>query len=380
MKKKDASFWSEIKTLDERLVREPDSFCFARLSEIYLKVGLVADALHTARHGVARHPGYLAGQRSLAMACNASDLRDECRAILEQFTAAMPEDVEAQKLLANLYVESGDTSSAAQTYATVLDFRPDDVQSRKQLETLQQGCVPETASSSAVVEHVLVEEAAVEEAAVEEAAVEEAAVEEVAVEEVAVEEVAVEEVAVEEVAVEEVAVEEVAVEEDEIIELSEDDIYYDDELEEELVVLPVAEITVPEHHDPLSTQTLAELYEQQGFIAKALDIYRTILADAPDNIRLLEKITQLEQQESHPTATAESVVRASESTSEVPPAEQTFSFTDTAEKPFLPAGFNDMSAPLASLDLAPLAHKEADNVVETLDGWLENIRRIKACR
>ena len=65
MKKKDSSSWSEIKSLDERLAREPDSFCFARLSEIYLKVGLVADALHTARQGVAKHPGYLAGQRAL---------------------------------------------------------------------------------------------------------------------------------------------------------------------------------------------------------------------------------------------------------------------------------------------------------------------------
>ena len=75
MKKKDASFWSDIKTLDERLQREPDSFCFARLSEIYLKVGLVADALHTARTGVAKHPGYMAGQRALALACNRSQRR-----------------------------------------------------------------------------------------------------------------------------------------------------------------------------------------------------------------------------------------------------------------------------------------------------------------
>ena len=74
MKKKDSSSWSEIKSLDERLAREPDSFCFARLSEVYLKVGLVADALHTARQGVAKHPGYLAGQRALAMACNANGL------------------------------------------------------------------------------------------------------------------------------------------------------------------------------------------------------------------------------------------------------------------------------------------------------------------
>ena len=124
--KKDASFWSDIKSLDERLKKDPQSFCFARLSEIYLKVGLVADALHTARTGVAKHPGYLAGQRALGMACNASGLQDECRTILERVTAAMPEDVEAQKILAGLYVTNGDHESAIRIYETVLEFRPDD--------------------------------------------------------------------------------------------------------------------------------------------------------------------------------------------------------------------------------------------------------------
>ena len=323
MKKKDASFWSEIKSLDERLAREPDSFCFARLSEVYLKVGLVSDALHTARHGVARHPGYLAGQRALAMACNASDLRDECRVILERLTAAMPEDVEAQKVLASLYVEAGDAAAAIRTYSTVLDFRPEDVQSKTQLKALQQDGLPEPAVTPAP----LVESAA--------------------------------EVAG--VAAEESAV--APVEDEEILDLTEADIVYDDELEEEEPAASVAELAEPDHHDPLSTQTLAELYEQQGFIAKALDIYRTILADDPANSRIQAKIDQLEQQSAPPVEVADEAEAGADVAEQSPPV-----------------AFVDMSAPLASQDLSPLAHKEADNVLGTLDGWLENIRRIKACR
>ena len=215
MKKKDASFWSEIKSLDERLAREPDSFCFARLSETYLKVGLVTDALHTARQGVARHPGYLAGQRALAMACNASDLRDECLAILEQVTAAMPEDVEAQKLLAGLYIEAGDASAAVRTYSTVLDFRPDDVQSKLQMETLQQGGLSGPAVSSATVEAVTSEEKAVEEKA-----------------------------------------EEDVTEEEEILDLDESDIVYDEELSEEeaeLIESPETELTGSAHQSALDS-------------------------------------------------------------------------------------------------------------------------------
>jgi tetratricopeptide (TPR) repeat protein len=324
MKKKDASFWSEIKSLDERLAREPDSFCFARLSTVYLKVGLISDALHTARSGVAKHPGYLSGQRALAMACNASDLHDECRVILERFTAAMPEDVEAQKVLASLYVEAGDAAAAIRTYSTVLDFRPEDVQSKTQLKALQQDGLPEPAVAATP----LVESAA--------------------------------EVAGK--ATEEPALE--PVEDEEILDLTEDDIVYDDELEEdEEPAAMVAVSAEPDHHDPLSTQTLAELYEQQGFITKALDIYRTILSEDPGNTSIQARIAQLEPQEASPA----------------PVADETAVIADSAEQ-FTPAAFEDMPAPLASQDLAPLAHKEADNVVGTLDGWLENIRRFKACR
>lgn len=46
-----ASFWTDIKNLEEQLAKSPDSFCFARLSDVYLKVGLVDDALHVARQG-----------------------------------------------------------------------------------------------------------------------------------------------------------------------------------------------------------------------------------------------------------------------------------------------------------------------------------------
>ena len=349
MKKKDASFWSDIKTLDERLQREPDSFCFARLSEIYLKVGLVADALHTARTGVAKHPGYLAGQRALALACNASGLSGESRDLLEQVTAAMPEDVDAQKILASLYVAAGDTSSAIRTYRTVLDFRPDDKGSIVELEALQHGsatCSSELSTSSLID----MSSASFDDT------------------------------------------------EDEIIELSVTDIVEEPsegETKEELFLDSGA--VAPVHHDPLSTLTLAELYEQQGFLPKALAIYRTILADDPINTQLLAKISQLEGSEpalesprieavadfeeepdfSEPIA-IEDIPVSLESNFFEPVIECT---ADVVEAELSVSGVcDDVPTPLESKAFAPFAHKAADNVLDTLDGWLENIRRIKACR
>lgn len=322
MDKTDSSSWSEIKLLDERLTREPDSYCFARLSEIYLKVGLVTDALHTARQGVAKHSGYLAGQRALAMACNANGLYEESRSILEQVTAAIPADTAAQKLLASLYVEAGDKASAIRTYTTLLDFRPDDSQSIEKLKELQQVDTGGTFQVVMPSDPVVFDEKIDEDA------------------------------------------------EEDVFELSEDDIVYDEEEASGMDVVPVvappfAGVPSSEQHDPLSTLTLAELYEQQGFVAKALDIYRTILADDPGNAQLQAKIATLESQDS-----------SSQNTTEQPATTD----LDDQQETFASAAFEDISAPSDSPVFSPLAHSAADNVVGTLDSWLDNIRRIKACR
>jgi tetratricopeptide (TPR) repeat protein len=347
MKKKDSSTWSEIKSLDERLAREPDSFCFARLSEIYLKVGLVADALHTARQGVAKHPGYLAGQRALAMACNANGLHEESRSILERVTAAVPEDTAAQKLLASLYVEAGDKASAVRAYTTLLDFRPDDVRCKALLEGLHHADTVAQQPTETYVEPVACVDKSAE-------AVEEC----------------LEKVETE--AREEVVEKAINEDEEDIYELSEDDIVYDEEETPELepVSSPVAESSpvvdsASVHHDPLSTLTLAELYEQQGFIAKALNIYHTILVDDPDNLQLRAKIASLENQDSTPESLPEQF-----ETPEI----------DEEQEPFTSDVFDSLSAPVAAQDFSPLVHNQADNVLQALDSLLENIRRIKACR
>ena len=351
MSKKNSSSWAEIKSLDERLAKDPYSFCFARLSEIYLKVGLVADALHTARQGVAKHPSYLAGQRALAMACNANGLYEESRTILEQVTAALPEDTAAQKVLANLYVDAGDKVSAIRAYTTLLDFMPDDVQSKARLEELQQSGAGEPLQivrpSEPVAEKID------------------------------------------------------ETEEEDVYELSEDEIYYDEEEEEpEPVAAAAVDVSAPAHHDPLSTLTLAELYEQQGFVSKALDIYRTIPADEPANVQLQAKISQLEQQEmakenlpeqlEAPEAPAEPEVfapAAFEEAAEAPemppfiaPPPALEEITIAEPEPVTSAGFEDMSVPVEAQDFSTLVHKQADDVTGTLESWLENIRRIKACR
>ena len=301
-----ASFWTDIKNLETQLSEAPDSFCFAGLSAVYLKAGLTDDALHVARVGVAKHPEYLAGQRALALACHAKGINDEALAALQQIVLALPEDIPSQKLLGRLLVDAGELDYAVQVYRTALEFAPEEMECRLQLESLQQSTsVAETAFEYNVSDEELVDD-------------------------------------------------------EEIIEdiemLEELEVLYEDESPETESLFPVSD------HDPLSTGTLAELYVTQGFIKKAIEIYRAILLENPADRSIGLRITELESLDAadDPCATSDEIC-------------------EDDDTPFFTESTAELSPASAPIAVVPSRGK-ADNARATLDGWLENIRRIKACR
>lgn len=315
---------AEITDLEERLAHSPDSFCFAKLSRIYLHQGSVDDALRVARHGVAKHPAYLAGQRALALACHARGLHDESLALLRQVTAALPEDQEAQKLLGRLTRGIGDRESARRAYQTVLEFYPQDVESRLELQSLGDAVALDSSPAFADVD-----------------------------------------------------------DNEEIIEdleiLEELDVLEEEQQDDRfsprpMISAPAFSASAETQSDPLSTGTLAELYVSQGFIHKALDIYRDILADNPANTVVGARISELE---------------ALALASEPPPVPDEDFYEDgsagmpAAEQPLVSAGVQQKGAAISpswSVGSDLPQRGVADNALETLEGWLENIRRIKSCR
>lgn len=371
------SFWSDIKNFEGQLAKSPDSLCFAKLAEVYLKVGLIDDALHVARLGTAKHPRYLSGQKALAQACHAKGENAEALAALQLVTEALPEDVASQKMLGRLLAGEGRQEDARQAFKTALEFAPDDAECRIELQALERSLGVTSADED----------------------------------------------------------------DDEIIEDLEilDDIEIVDEDEEDAEFpasepdeepAPVAGLV----HDPLSTGTLAELYVKQGFIHKALEIYRTILADNPDHAATAERVAELElldtpaevapaleytfeedaEVEAEPAAVAaapafetapvfeaapvfepepavfdEPVFEAGSSFVPEPAAEvadsaESFSSEFQMEPTPEPAqefSFSAFEAVVAESRAAQVsAQGVADNALSTLEGWLENIRRIKSCR
>lgn len=316
------SFWSEIKNYEERLKSDPTSYCFAPLAEVYLRAGLLDDALAVSRAGVLRYPGYVAGQMALARACHQKGLIDECRRSLEEVASAVPDHAEAQRLLARLYAESGQVQAACQALKTLLDFCPGEVTARIELESLQRRLA------------------------------------------------------------------ELPHDDDlDLIELTEADIFEEYEDVDQLVTpikpaiataaavvenpwsgvtttfQPTSELeavwalpeqqlaaTTPVEQDPLSTVTLAELYVSQGFLDKAIEIYRKVVVLEPQNQEAVDRLAGLES--------AEVVAEA-----------------EVGQAAFIAA---DLTPAPVNLPSEGAADQQA--AVTQLEGWLENIRRLRVCR
>lgn len=366
------SFWSDIKNFEGQLAKSPDSLCFARLAEVYLKVGLIDDALHVARLGTSKHPRYLSGQKALALACHAKGANAEALAALELVTEALPEDVASQKLLGRLLAEEGRQEEACQAFRTALEFAPDDAECRIELQALERSLGLSSADADEDDEEIIEDLEILDEIEL--------------------------------------------VEEDD----TEDGFPVSEPCEEPA---PVAGLV----HDPLSTGTLAELYVKQGFIHKALEIYRTILADNPGHAATAERVAELElmdrpeeiapafeytfeeeaEVEAEPAAVAAPVFEAAPAVEPEPAvaAEQAFevepslvpepavevsdsaeSITTTFEmesapKPAREFSFSALETVVAESRAAQVSPQGvADNALSALEGWLENIRRIKSCR
>ncbi|MDD2367306.1 MAG: hypothetical protein PHN84_14200 [Desulfuromonadaceae bacterium] len=357
-----ASFWADIKDLSDKLADSPDSLCFARLSEVYLKVGLIDDALHVARQGVMLHSRFISGQRSLALACKAKGLHEEAVLALQIVTEGVPEDTASQKLLGRLLVDAGNQAAASAVFMAALEFAPDDVECRIEFESLQR---PEVANDvySASEDEIIEELDILEELEVFDE-------------------------------------EEFNVEEESIVET---------EFQNTQLQSVAASNT---HHDPLSTSTLAELYVSQGFIKKALEIYRTILADNPGAADISERVAQLEVMDSVTPLTAVETDEVTFTESEEPDDTTEYEYAenstvvetsivaDASDEFIIPEEPLETVPPLQfeplpvfesqQINIEPLSQQSAadlvpkqgisDNALTTLEGWLENIRRVKSCR
>jgi len=107
-----ASLWAAAKRFEGVLRSDARALSFAPLADIYRRLGLLDDSLEAARKGCGLHPLFAAGQMALAKSALELGYKDEAVKALEAVVRVTPENLEAERLLADLYSAEGKTDAA----------------------------------------------------------------------------------------------------------------------------------------------------------------------------------------------------------------------------------------------------------------------------
>jgi tetratricopeptide (TPR) repeat protein len=352
------SFWTDIKKYEDILAKDPNSYCFAQLSELYRKTGLLDDAIFVAKRGIEVHPDYVGGHLALGRAYFDKGQKTDSRDVLELVVRMTPENYIAQKLLSQIYQEQDEPDRAEKALEAVLALNPDDVESRLSLEApTRRGGKDITTDYSHEDDEELEEAEIIDDDILDaeewsgEPPVSLAILEERAVD-----------AAFHKDGETSRDVRNEAQHEEELLTLDEDT--------DTNLSIPVEDDVFPNEaeptrdavptRDPLTTATLAEIYFAQGFHDQALAIYRELSDEEPGNDDLRRRITQIEMLK------ADTIASLGPPRVEAGHTHETFPETVLCE-------------PLAS---CPEIYPEspAERVLAALEKWLVEIERRRACR
>ena len=109
-----------------RYQEDPRSRVFAPLAEAYRKAGLLDEAIEIARDGVRIHPHFVGGRVALGRALFDRGNYEEVVKELEPIVMDAPDNLIAQKLLAESYLILGRISDSLGAYKVLLFFMPQD--------------------------------------------------------------------------------------------------------------------------------------------------------------------------------------------------------------------------------------------------------------
>jgi tetratricopeptide (TPR) repeat protein len=234
---------TRIDELRQKFHENPRRY-FAPLANEYRKAGDPEQAIAICRAHLAQQPGHMSGHVVYGQALYDAKRTDEARAVFEKALALDPDNAIVLKQLGDIAREKGDTSEARHWYSRALEADPND---------------RETAAYIAELTEPLTEDVEVEQP-------------------VAVE--PTEEPRTEEPRTEEPQPEERKAEETPATVVEEDVTWRK---------------TPPHEESPFVTRTMAELYASQGYRQAALDVYRQLALQHPDDKEIFDRIGALEK-------------------------------------------------------------------------------------
>jgi tetratricopeptide (TPR) repeat protein len=116
---------------------DPRSRVFAPLAEAYRRAGLLNEAIEIARDGVRIHPHFVGGKVALARALFDKGEYSQVIKELEMAVVDSPDNLVAQKLLAESYLIQGRIADSLASYKVLLFFMPQDQEVARLVEEIE---------------------------------------------------------------------------------------------------------------------------------------------------------------------------------------------------------------------------------------------------
>ena len=116
---------------------DPTSRIFAPLAEAYRKAGLVDEAIEVAREGLRIHPNFIVGKVALARALFEKKLFVEVMDELRTVVLDAPDNLVAQRLMAESCLRTGRVAESLSAYKMLLYFVPQDAETAKIVQELE---------------------------------------------------------------------------------------------------------------------------------------------------------------------------------------------------------------------------------------------------
>jgi predicted Zn-dependent protease len=116
---------------------DPTSRIFAPLAEAYRKAGLVDEAIQIAREGLRVHPNFVGGRVALARALFDKTKYEDVIRELAYVVQDVPDNLVAQRLLAESCLMLGRVAEALGAYKMLLFFSPHDAETAAIVQELE---------------------------------------------------------------------------------------------------------------------------------------------------------------------------------------------------------------------------------------------------
>ena len=132
-----SEYQSLIYSYLKKYQQDPTSRVFAPLAEAYRKAGLVDEAIEIAREGLKTHPQFMGGKVALARALFDKGLYQKVIDELAPIVKDIPDNLVAQRLLAESYLMLGQVSESLSAYKMLLYFAPQDSETAQIVQELE---------------------------------------------------------------------------------------------------------------------------------------------------------------------------------------------------------------------------------------------------